>query len=464
MQSKISESTVQLIRAKKVNWGEFVTSFVVIVILVARAWGTQLRVDWEDTFGIGLTLSKDLGAIWEPNNYGVLSARIMQLAITQFPLVYLPITILIFASTFWLVNLAIVYIAIAHSTHKRLFASLTVIGLALLPTPVIGGQGVIQGSWWLQTFTLMVVLASFPRIEQMGKLGIFILVFTAITVASFPVGICLAAPIVLRLIGHRRSFTKWHAYLLGAFVLGSVYQLVAFSRRTPLMSYLGEWTPNQKTERDALYIWSETSANKLRNIPKPSIEELPKSIYISIKSVFSELLPEPFRSMIHGEQSWILSLLTLVLILLSLCLMVIAFRTSINEELQSFVKRLTVYLFPIFVFQFVTAGTLNVFQYANLFDMTLIVVISGMIVVCIENQKFTVVLLTILITSLFVASSIQQFRDPARYGSGWARGYGEAKVYCSNQDPEEVVAIVQGNSGSSHQSFSPIGIRCKDLR
>jgi hypothetical protein len=169
MQSAISESTVQINRAKKVNWGEFVTLFVVIVILVARARGTQLRVDWEDTFGIGVALSKGLGAIWEPTNYGVLSARIMQLAVTQFPLVYLPATILIFATTFWLANLAIVYIAIAHSTNKRLFASLTVIGLALLPTPVIGGQGVIQGSWWLQTFTLMVVLASFPKMEIRGK-------------------------------------------------------------------------------------------------------------------------------------------------------------------------------------------------------------------------------------------------------------------------------------------------------
>jgi hypothetical protein len=96
--------------------------------------------------------------------------------------------------------------------------------------------------------------------------------------------------------------------------------------------------------------------------------------------------------------------------------------------------------------------------------MTLVVVISGMIVVYIENQKFTVGLLTMLITSLFVASSIQQFRDPARYGSGWAKGYKEAKIYCSNQVPDEVVVIVQGNSGLSHQSISPIGIRCKDLR
>jgi hypothetical protein len=464
MQSAISESTVQINRAKKVNWGEFVTLFVVIVILVARARGTQLRVDWEDTFGIGVALSKGLGAIWEPTNYGVLSARIMQLAVTQFPLVYLPATILIFATTFWLANLAIVYIAIAHSTNKRLFASLTVIGLALLPTPVIGGQGVIQGSWWLQTFTLMVVLASFPKMEIRGKLGIFILVLTAITVASFPIGVCLASPIVLRLIGRRRSFTKWHASLLGAFILGATYQIVAFFRRTTIMNYLGEWAPNQKNERDAVYIWSETSADKLRNIPKLSIEELPKSMYISIKSIFSELLPEPFRSMIHGEQSWFLSLLTILLVLFSFCLIAIAFWTSENKKLKGFVNRLTVYLFPIFVFQFVTAGTLNVFQYANLFDMTLVVVISGMIVVYIENQKFTVGLLTMLITSLFVASSIQQFRDPARYGSGWAKGYKEAKIYCSNQVPDEVVVIVQGNSGLSHQSISPIGIRCKDLR
>jgi hypothetical protein len=464
MQSTISESTVKLNRAKKLSRGEFVALFAVILILVVRGWGSQFRVDWEETFGIGLTLSKDLEAIWEPNNYGVLSARIMQLLILQFPLEYLPQTIFAFATIFWIVNLTLIYYSIVFSTQKRLFASFVVIGLALLPNPVIGGQGAIQGSWWLQTFTLMVVLASFPRIEQMGKLGIFILVFTAITVASFPIGICLALPTVFRIVRRRGAIVKWHAYLLGAFVLGTLYQLVAFSRRTPLMGYLGEWTPNQKNERDALYIWSETSADKLRNIPKPSIEELPKSIYISIKSVFSELLPEPFRSMIHGEQSWFLSLLTLVLVLLSFCLIAFAFRTSINEELKCFVKRLTVYLIPIFVFQFVTAGTLNVFQYANLFDMVLVVVISGMIVVCNENQKFTVVLLTMLVTSLFVASSTQQFRSPIRYGSGWAKGYRDAKVYCSNQDPEEVVVIVQGDLGLSHQSISPIGIRCKDLR
>ena len=154
----------------------------------------------------------------------------------------------------------------------------------------------------------------------------------------------------------------------------------------------------------------------------------------------------------------------MIIIFLSVCFVAISFRASKNEELKRFVNRLTVYLFPIFVFQFVTAGTLNVFQYANLFDMTLIVVISGMIMVCIENRKFTVVLLTMLITSLFVASSIQQFRAPIRYGSGWAKGYREAKDHCSNQAPEEVVVIVQGNPGLSHQSFSPIGIRCKDLR
>ena len=95
--------------------------------------------------------------------------------------------------------------------------------------------------------------------------------------------------------------------------------------------------------------------------------------------------------------------------------------------------------------------------------MTFIVVISGMIVFCIDNKKYTILPLTLVITALFVVSSIQQFRAPIRYGSGWAKGYKAAKFECNQQGPDEVVVIVQGDSGS-HQLLSPIGIRCKDLR
>lgn len=463
MKSAISQSTREFIEVKKYNWSKLVTSLAVIVILVARGWGSQSRVDWEDTFGIGLTLSKGFAAIWSPNNYGIFIARVMQILIAQFPLEYLPKTIFIFATVFWITNLIVIYSAITRTTQKKSFASLVVVGLALLPTPVIGGQGVIQGSWWLQTFTLMVVLAAFPSLEQKGKLGIFVLVFTAVTVASFPVGICLAFPIVLRLVGRRQSFTKWHASLLGAFFLGSAYQIFTFFRRTSLMNYLGEWTPNQRNEKDALNIWSETSAIGIRDIPKISIEELPKSIYISIKSIYSELLPDPFSVLIHGEQSWVMTLLTMLSVLIFIYFIAMAFRSSKNDKIKGFIGRITFYLFPIFIFQFATAGTLNVFQYANLFDMTFIVVISGMIVFSIDNKKYTILPLTLVITTLFVVSSIQQFRDPIRYGSGWAKGYKAAKFECNQQGPDEVVVIVQGDSGS-HQLLSPIGIRCKDLR
>lgn len=456
---------------KKNLWSEYKTTsasiatlITVLAILLARGWGAQYRVDWEETFGIGLSLTRGVSAIWEPNNYGVLSTRIMQLVIVQFPLDYLPQVIFICATMFWVANLAIIYFAIATTTENRLFTIMTVIGLALLPTPVIGGQGAIQGSWWLQTFTLMVILAAFPNLEQKRKLGIFILVFTAITVASFPVGMCLALPTMWRLMMRRSSFKKWDSYLLGAFFLGSVYQLIVFLQRDSLLSYLGEWYPNQKNEEVAVSIWSDTNALTARDLPKTSIQELPRTIYISIKSVYGEMMPDPIKSLIHADRSWFPNLLVLFLIVILSYAVVAVFARTENKRINGFVRILVFYLVPIFVFQLVTVGRLDRFQYANLFDMAFVVVVSGIVAVCIKDKNAGYIALASVMTALFVVGAVQQFRDSNRYGSGWVFGYETAKSECNLETPEEVVVIAQSTTAISNQEFSPIGLRCKHLK
>jgi|694.fasta_scaffold106016_2 hypothetical protein len=464
MSTKHAQTLRNALHAQKASGANIATFLVVSMVLMARGWGAQSRVDWEETFGIGLALTKNTAAIWEPNNYGIFTARVMQMIIVQLPLSHLPVIIFVFATFFWLVCLVVIYSSILIVSRNRIFASMVVIGLALLPSPVIGGQGAIQGNWWLQTFTLMVVLAAFPVLEPTEKKGVAVLIFTAVTVASFPVAMCLAVPSIFVLTFRNRSFKNWDASLLCAFVAGSVYQLVLFFRRGSLMSYLGDWTPNEENEKNALFIWSETSANDIRTLPRISFGDVPKSLYISVKSIYSELTPEPLRSLIHGDQTFLFSLLTLSSILVLFVSTAMLIKKSVNQGIIVFVSRLTFFLVPIFAFQFITAGTLNVFQYANLFDMTFVVVVCGMIISCLNQRKFAFHVLTAGLIIVFVVSAFQQFRDSSRYGSGWASGYAAAKSYCLRNHPDEVVVISQNNEMSSHQIFSPIGIRCKDLR
>jgi hypothetical protein len=126
---------------KKSSIENLIILTLVSSILIVRGWGAQSRLDWEDTFGIGLTLSRGVGAIWEPNFYGVLTARLLQLFVVQFPLTHLPEVIFAIVTIFWMINLAMIFVSIKIATKKKYFALLVVIGLALLPTPLIGVQG-----------------------------------------------------------------------------------------------------------------------------------------------------------------------------------------------------------------------------------------------------------------------------------------------------------------------------------
>ena len=451
------------IHAQKALGPNIATFLIVSIILMARGWGAQSRVDWEETFGIGLTLTKNTAAIWEPNNYGVLTARLLHLIVVQLPLIHLPAYIFVIATLFWMVCLITIFDSVLFVTKNRLFASMVVIGLALLPTPVIGGQGVIQGSWWLQTFTLMVVLAAFPVLDPLGKRGISVLIFTAVTVASFPVAMCLAVPSIFALTFRSRPFKKWDATLVGAIVVGSVYQVAVFSRRESVMSYLGEWAPNQKNEINANYIWSEMSAMDRRALPRMSLGELPRSLYISVNSTYSELMPEPLRSLIRVDKSWVFILFVMTSLAVLVLSVTMAYLRMENKRINNFVIRLTIFLVPIFIFQFMTVGTIQNFQYANLFDMAYVVIVCGLIISCINQRKYLNTALTAGLTLIFVVSASQHFRDSDRYGSGWANGYKLAKSQCQWEDPNEVVVISQGREITS-ESFSPIGIRCRYLR
>ena len=452
-------------------WGEYKTTsasiatfLIVSIILMARGWGAQSRVDWEDTFGIGLTLTENTAAIWEPNNYGVLTARLLHLIVVQLPLIHLPAYIFVIATLFWMVCLITIFSSVLFVTKNRLFASMVVIGLALLPTPVIGGQGVIQGSWWLQTFTLMVVLAAFPVLDPLGKRGISVLIFTAVTVASFPVAMCLAVPSIFALTFSGRPFKKWDATLVGAFVVGSVYQVAVFSRRESVMRYLGEWAPNQKNEITANYIWSERSVMDRRALPRMSLGELPRSLYISVNSTYSELMPEPLGSLIRVDKSWVFILLVMTSLVVLVLSVTMAYSRMENKRITNFVIRLTIFLVPIFIFQFMTVGTIQTFQYANLFDMAYVVIVCGLIISCINQRKYLNTALTAGLTLIFVVSASQHFRDSNRYGSGWVSGYETAKSQCNLETPEEVVVIAQSTTATSNEEFSPIGLRCRYLK
>ena len=135
-----------------------------------------------------------------------------------------------------------------------------------------------------------------------------------------------------------------------------------------------------------------------------------------------------------------------------------------NKMITNFVIRLTIFLVPIFIFQFMTVGTIQNFQYANLFDMAYVVIVCGLIISCINQRKYLNTALTAGLTLIFVVSASQHFRDSNRYGSGWVSGYETAKSQCNLETPEEVVVIAQSTTATSNEEFSPIGLRCRYLK
>ena len=438
----------------KLNW-TLVAALVYLSILLARVWGAQRFLHFEESVMVAASRSLSFGEVWNDNSYGGLIQRGLAEFSTLFALSEAPMALVSAAVLVWFACAMSIYLFLQQKRISNFVALVAPLSLCLTPMPDGALIGLVSGLG----FPLGVIagaIASFKKAPIGRRSLTFEIVILFVIASSTPTGLVGAGvAVVLWLVnyGSRRT----HLLRISAIFAGTGLSAVIARIQEPTMTYIGDWVPDTGYEREVFVRFTDAGAFKTRERASVGLIDTIQKVPGTLRFIITQFYPEPWASRAILETGGFTKLLQVVLPLLLVIVMILACMR--RHKIDSAVMRVALGLFLAaamsVIVQHILVGQLGSRQYLFLplvfFWMAILVLFSGAVVA--RSGRAMAFILPLAVVFAFTAS--QNFRDPFQEnprqgGTGryspedlWRPALKKAQVACENLEDDEVVVISQ---------------------